>query len=150
MDYIAYLHKERNSDFGVSFPDFPGCITAGKTLDEAHRLAAEALELHIAGMVEEGEAVPGPSTLDELANDASRRNAVAFLVHVQPETGRTVRINITARGRQLEMIDHLAKEAGMTRSAYMVQSALGGLAVEIRKKPANTRRRAREKRRIRA
>jgi predicted RNase H-like HicB family nuclease len=32
MDYIAYLHKDRDSDFGVSFPDFPGCITAGKTL----------------------------------------------------------------------------------------------------------------------
>ena len=31
MEYIAYLHKDRKSDFGVSFPDFPGCITAGKT-----------------------------------------------------------------------------------------------------------------------
>ncbi len=37
MEYIAYLHKDRHSDYGVSFPDFPGCITAGKTLDEASR-----------------------------------------------------------------------------------------------------------------
>ncbi len=37
MEYIAYLHKDRKSDFGVSFPDFPGCITAGKTLDESAR-----------------------------------------------------------------------------------------------------------------
>src|SRR5213082_2505660 len=43
MDYIAYLHKDRKSDFGVSFPDFPGCITAGRTLEEARRRAAEAL-----------------------------------------------------------------------------------------------------------
>jgi predicted RNase H-like HicB family nuclease len=28
MDYIAYLHKESKSDFGVSFPDFPGVVTA--------------------------------------------------------------------------------------------------------------------------
>jgi predicted RNase H-like HicB family nuclease len=28
MEYIAYLHKEKKSDFGVSFPDFPGCVTA--------------------------------------------------------------------------------------------------------------------------
>ncbi|MBL0942631.1 MAG: type II toxin-antitoxin system HicB family antitoxin, partial [Alphaproteobacteria bacterium] len=35
MNYIALIHKDKNSDFGVSFPDFPGCITAGKTLDEA-------------------------------------------------------------------------------------------------------------------
>jgi len=28
MKYIAYLHKNKGSDFGVSFPDFPGCVTA--------------------------------------------------------------------------------------------------------------------------
>jgi predicted RNase H-like HicB family nuclease len=62
MEYIAYLHKDRDSDFGVSFPDFPGCVTAGRTLEEARRMAAEALALHIAGMIEDGEMVPDPST----------------------------------------------------------------------------------------
>jgi len=124
MDYIAYLHKDKGSDFGVSFPDFPGCITAGKTLDEAHRMAAEALALHIAGMVEDREEVPAPSMLDALADDPAMKGAVAFLVHVEPETERTVRINITAREKQLEEIDKLANKAGLTRSAYMVQSAL--------------------------
>jgi predicted RNase H-like HicB family nuclease len=56
MEYIAYLHKDRDSDYGVSFPDFPGCITAGKTLDEASRMAAEALALHIQDMIEDGDA----------------------------------------------------------------------------------------------
>jgi predicted RNase H-like HicB family nuclease len=62
VEYIAYLHKEAGSDFGVSFPDFPGCITAGKTLDEARRLAPEVLALHVQGMVEDGEKIPKPST----------------------------------------------------------------------------------------
>ncbi|MBV9154648.1 MAG: type II toxin-antitoxin system HicB family antitoxin [Acidobacteriaceae bacterium] len=124
MDFIAYLHKDKSSDFGVSFPDFPGCITAGKTLDEAHRMAAEVLGLHIAGMVEDGEEIPAASTLDALENDPAREGAVAFLVHVEPETERTVRINITAREKQLEKIDELANKAGLTRSAYMVKSAL--------------------------
>lgn len=100
MDYIAYLHKDRDSDFGVSFPDFPGCITAGKTLEKARRMAAEALALHIAGMVEEGEAIPEPSTLDSLAKDPALKGAVAFLVHVEPQTDRTMRVNITARAKQ--------------------------------------------------
>ena len=69
MEYIAYLHKDKGSDFGVSFPDFPGCITAGKTLEEARKLAVEALKLHMAGMIEDGEALPEPSTLDQLAED---------------------------------------------------------------------------------
>jgi hypothetical protein len=33
--YIALIHKEANSDYGISFPDLPGVISAGKTLDEA-------------------------------------------------------------------------------------------------------------------
>ncbi len=123
-DYIAYLHKDRNSDFGVSFPGFRGCITAGRTLEEAHRMAAEALALHITEMVEDGETVPEPSTLDTLAGDPALKDAVAFLVHVEPESERTVRINITVRAKQVDLIDQLARKADMTRSAYMVQSAL--------------------------
>src|SRR6266567_2280958 len=95
MDYIAYLHKDAKSDYGVSFPDLPGCITAGSTLEEAKRMAAEALSLHIAGMREDGQEIPEPSTLDELRNDPAMKGAVAFLVPAT-ELERTVRINITA------------------------------------------------------
>ena len=82
--YIAYLHKDRDSDFGVSFPDFPGCVTAGKTLEQASGMAAEALAMHIAGMIEDNEIVPTPSTLDDLKNDPGMKGAVAFLVSVEP------------------------------------------------------------------
>ena len=126
MEYIAYLHKDSKSDFGVSFPDFPGCVTAGKTLDEARRMAAEALTLHIGGMAEDGEAIPEPSTIDDVANDPAMKGAVAFLVSAEaPE--KTVRINITARDSQIEVIDMLARKTGMTRSSYMVQSAMLGV-----------------------
>jgi predicted RNase H-like HicB family nuclease len=123
MEYIAYLHKDRKSDFGVSFPDFPGCVTAGKTLEEARRMAVEALALHIQGMAEDGEAIPEPSTIDDVVDDPAMKGAVAFLVSVGLE--KTVRVNITARESQVEAIDQRAGAAGMTRSAYMVQAALG-------------------------
>jgi predicted RNase H-like HicB family nuclease len=125
MEYIAYLHKDKGSDFGVSFPDFPGCVTAGRTLEEARELAVEALTLHVAGMIEDGDALPEPSTLDALARDPAMKGAVAFLVSVEPPE-KTVRVNITARESQIEAIDRLARKAGMTRSAYMVQSAVRG------------------------
>ena len=136
MEYIAYLHKDRKSDFGVSFPDFPGCVTAGKTLDEARRMAGEALALHIRGMVEDGETVPDPSTIDDVAEDPAMKGAVAFLVSADLE--KTVRVNITARESQIERIDRLARQAGMTRSAYMVQASVER---ELRK-PAGDRRAA--------
>jgi predicted RNase H-like HicB family nuclease len=138
MNYIAFLHKDRKSDYGVSFPDFPGCITAGKTLEEAHRNAVDALTLHIEGLREDGDAIPKPSTLDSLEKHAARPGAMLLLVDI-PADEKTVRVNITARQSQIDTIDRLAESAGMTRSAYIVRSAMK----EIKKRPpspANTRR----------
>lgn len=56
--YQAEIHKNQDSDFGVSFPDFPGCVTAGKTLDEALSNAEEALQLHVDGMIADGKQIP--------------------------------------------------------------------------------------------
>ena len=123
MEYIAYLHKDKKSDYGVSFPDFPGCVTAGSTLEEARRLAAEALAFHVDGMRQDGEEIPKPSTLDGLRGDPAMKGAVAFLTELR-EPERTVRINITARKSQITEIDRRARAKGLTRSSYIVQSAL--------------------------
>ena len=123
MEYIAYLHKDTKSDYGVSFPDFPGCVTAAKTLEKARQGATEALSLHIAGMREDGERIPSPSTLDDLRDDPAMEGAVAFLVDAK-EPEKTVRINITARESQIAEIDHRARAAKLSRSAYMVHRAL--------------------------
>lgn len=121
-NYIAYLHKDRKSEFGVSFPDFPGCVTAGKTQEEALHRASEALTFHINGMAEDGEAIPKPSTIEDIEHDPARKNAIAFLVSANLE--KTKRINITARESQIEKIDRLAARAGLNRSAYMVRAAI--------------------------
>ncbi len=62
LSYIAYVRKDADSDYGVEFPDVPGCITAGRTLDEARAMAAESLAGHLAVLEEEGHAVAAPST----------------------------------------------------------------------------------------
>ena len=56
--YMALLRQEKDTDFGVDFPDFPGCITVGKTLEEAHKRASEALKFHIKGMLEDRDPIP--------------------------------------------------------------------------------------------
>jgi hypothetical protein len=111
-------------------------ITAGRTLEEARRGAAEALRFHIAGMIEDGEKLPNPSTTDDVAGDPALKGAVAFLVPAHSE--RTVRINITAPERQIEKIDRLARSAGLTRSAFLVRSA-------IRSRPAHEKQYKRKK-----
>jgi predicted RNase H-like HicB family nuclease len=138
MEFIAYLHKDGKSDYGVSFPDFPGVVTAGKTLEEARRLAAEALALHIQGMVEDGETIPEPSTLDDLVSDPAMKGAVAFLVSASAPDA-LIRVNITARESQMKQIDLLAEAVGMTRSAYMVRAATATAQRQRREKPGKRR-----------
>jgi predicted RNase H-like HicB family nuclease len=64
--YIALIHKETDSDYGVSFPGVPGTITAGKTLAEAMHLAANVLEFAADGW--DGP-FPAPRSIDELRMD---------------------------------------------------------------------------------
>jgi predicted RNase H-like HicB family nuclease len=78
--YIALVRKDSDSDFGVEFPDFPGCVTAGKDLEEARTLAEEALRFHIEGMIEDGESLPRPSRFEEIMSDPENRGTVALLV----------------------------------------------------------------------
>lgn len=121
--YIAIIHKDADSDYGVSFPDFPGCITAGHTLDEARLLAADALTLHIQGMNEDGEALPEPSSLDEISRNPGFMDGVAVLVD-GPKQAQTLRVNITISSEDLTTIDTYASRHGMTRSGFLVQSAI--------------------------
>jgi len=123
-NYIAIVHKEAKTDFGVSFPDFPGCITAGQTVDEAKDLAQEALALHIKGMIEDFDQMPVPSKLEDIMADAQYADAVAYLVISIPDTKpRTVRVNITVPEMTLKQIDAAAKKRGMSRSSFLVYLA---------------------------
>ena len=79
-DYIALVHKDPDSSYGVSFPDFPGCITAGDTIEEARKNADEVLPFHIEGMLEDGETLPVPSTLEQIRADPENHDVLAFLV----------------------------------------------------------------------
>jgi hypothetical protein len=97
------------------------------------------LALHIAGMTEDGEKNPKPSKIDDLAEDPDRKGAVAFLVSADFHKAKTVRVNVTARENQIKLIDRLAGEAGMTRSAYMVQSATSGLSCKERTRATKSR-----------
>jgi predicted RNase H-like HicB family nuclease len=123
-NYIAVVHKDPKSDFGVSFPDFPGCITAGSSIDEAKDMAHDALSLHIKGMIEDGENIPAPSKLEDIMDDPDYADAAAILiVSVSEVKPRSVRVNITVQEDILRKIDKVAKKRGMSRSSFLVHAA---------------------------
>jgi predicted RNase H-like HicB family nuclease len=122
--YIALIHKDANSDYGVSFPDLPGCITAGLDLDDAQRMAEEALSLHLEAMEADGEAIPEPSSLETVMADQENRSGVAILVNAPaPKAARAVRANVTMPEDDLDRIDHFAREHGYTRSGFLLHAA---------------------------
>jgi predicted RNase H-like HicB family nuclease len=122
--YIALIHKDPDSDFGVSFPDFPGCVNAGATLEEAAAMAAEALAGHIGLMADEGIPVPEPTSLDILMQDPENRSGVPVLVPgPPPKTARVQRVNITIPEDVLTAIDRYAEAHGFNRSGFLVQAA---------------------------
>lgn len=122
-NYIALIHKEPDSDYGVSFPDFPGVVTAGRDLDDARRMAEEALCLHVDGLFEDGEPVPEPATLEDVMADSENRDAVAVLIPLKATSKKVVRLNITLPEDVLEEIDAYASAHGLTRSGFLAQSA---------------------------
>jgi hypothetical protein len=98
-------------------------VTAGRTLDEARDMAAEALAFHLEGMAQDGEAVPEPSSLGEIMAIAENRNGVAVLVAAPDTEVRTVRVNITLPADVLNEIDRWAEREGFTRSGFLAKAA---------------------------
>jgi predicted RNase H-like HicB family nuclease len=119
ISYIGLIRKDSDSDFGADFPDFPGCISAGTTLEEARGMAQEALELHVHGMAEDGDVLPVPSSLDAIMADPDNGDAVAFLVTLPVTAERSVRVNITLPEPLLRRIDARARN----RSAFLARAA---------------------------
>lgn len=121
--YIGLIHKDADSDYGVSFPDFAGLVTAGTDLDDARRMAEEALALHVEGMLEDGEALPKPSSLVAVLENPENKGAVAMLVSVRSESKKAVRLNITLPEDVLREIDAFAEAHGLTRSGFLARAA---------------------------
>ena len=127
MFYIAFIHSDTDPGYGISFPDFPGCVSAGDTIDEAIQSGAKALAFHIEGMIQDGEKIPEPRSLQDVQADPSlaewREGAVICFVPAIFDKGSPRRVNISLDYGLLQAIDHAAKRRGMTRSAFLSSAA---------------------------
>ena len=129
--YIALIHKDPDSAYGVSFPDLPGCISAGDTVDEARANAVEALALHLEGLAEDRDAIPEPSSLEAIMSDRENREGVAILVDAPKPASVSVRINVTMPDDLLEKIDAKAAMRGLSRSGFFQVAARRELDADV-------------------
>jgi predicted RNase H-like HicB family nuclease len=124
------LHKDKDSDYGVTVPDFPGCFSAGDTVEDALSGAREAIELHLEGILADGEAVPQLFNIEDLQAKREYKGGVWHLVDIDPTkiSGQAQRINVTIPIMLLGRIDDAAKAEGTSRSAFLTSAAMEHIA----------------------
>jgi predicted RNase H-like HicB family nuclease len=133
--YVALVHHEPGTSYGVMFPDFPGCISAGKNFEEARANASEALAAHVELMLADGDAIPKPRNWESIrkANKDCEgqsvrcwvdfKNAIVTMIPLLPVAGKPVRLNVSLDKNLVKTIDHVASSRGMTRSGFLAEAA---------------------------
>lgn len=115
---------ERGPDgFGVYFPDLPGCVSAGRTMQEAALGAEEALTGHLAVMAEHGDPIPDPSEIDAIEAEEGSIEVARILVRGE-RPGKAVRVQISMEEGLLARIDRVAGN----RSRFLAEAAAAKLA----------------------
>lgn len=126
MRYPVVIHKDKDSAYGVTVPDIPGCFSAGDTIDEALENTREAIFAHLELVTADGGDVPGARVIEEhQANKGNAAGTWAFVdVDVEELLGPAERVNVTIPKRALQKIDMAAKLRGDTRSDLLTRAAL--------------------------
>jgi predicted RNase H-like HicB family nuclease len=127
MLYPVYVHKDPDSAYGVTVPDFPGCFSAADDLAEVSRLAQEAVEVHFEG---EDVEIPTPTPIEKLTADPNYENGFWILLDIDLSKVKTksVRLNISLPANLVGQIDRYAAEHHMTRSGFLAKAALQAIS----------------------
>jgi len=124
--YVAFVHGKPGT-YGISFPDFPGCVSGGASVDAALKSGIDALHFHMEGMVEDGAVIPAPSSVEavraSLQFAGELEDAVITLVPVVTPAGRPVRLNVSLDKALVTAIDEAAERTGQTRSGFLAEGA---------------------------
>ena len=124
MKYPIVIHKEQDSDYGVIFPDIPGCFSAGTSIEEAISMAQEAAECHIEGLLLDSDPIPTAKSIENHKNNPDYQDGIWALIEIDISklSLKSKRVNITIPERLLNTIDHYARNHGKTRSGLLAQA----------------------------
>jgi len=133
--YPAVLELAANGEFGVFFPDLPGCVSGGHNEREAWASAEAALELHVAGLIEDGNALPEPSRPSALVPDHDVAQVAIALIGVKADQPK-VRVNVVLDAALLDAIDRNSdnRSAFLSRAARRQLAEVGGAVMPVKSK----------------
>ena len=125
--YIALIDG-KSGGYGVVFPDLPGCVAMGRSVEHALANAAEALRDWVEVIEENGETVPAPKSMEKLRRDRDVAKALAAgatlaTIPLVRETGKPTKANLSIDSGILAAIDEEAARRKLTRSAFVEMMA---------------------------
>lgn len=118
------LVDRKGEAYEICFPDFPGFVAVGRSPEEAIAEGAEALGLHVAAMVANGDALPTPTPLGDVEMPAKEEAVVAVTLVPVIIPGRARTIEVTLDESLIDEIDNEADD----RSAFIAEAARAALA----------------------
>ena len=113
--YPAWIDGEQGA-YGVSFPDLPGIVAMGTTVDEALLHAEEALRDYVIETERDGEPITPPTSIEHVETPSGYTLVSVPLIRL---SGRSVRANLTLDEGVAAFIDGEARRRNMTRTAYV-------------------------------
>src|SRR6267378_5563871 len=120
--YPAVLERGAKGTFGAWFPDFPGCVAAGKSQEEAIEKAENTLAQAVDALIEQDRALPSPTPFGRIVLPKGCDLLAYFIVGVDPPDP-SERVNVYLPKSLIGRVDRRAAELGMSRSSFF------GLAV---------------------
>ncbi len=125
MHYLVVIHKDLDSDYGVTVPDLPGCFSAGSTMDEVLKMTREAILFHLEGLLNDDEPIPDPLPIEAHQQNPDYRDGIFMLIEIDPSeiAGEVRRINITMPKKILARLDRYVAVNGGNRSAVLTEAA---------------------------
>ena len=115
MRYPAVIDGKKGA-YGVTFPDLPGIVAMGKTLDEALVNAEEALRDYVVETEKDGETITPPRALEQVKIPGGSLLVSVPLLRL---SGRSVRANMLLDEGVAAFIASEARRRGITRTAYV-------------------------------
>lgn len=129
LSYLAILEPSTDG-YGVYFPDLPGCISFGETIEDARKNATEALELHIYGMEKDSDPLPEPSKSfpsEDLSSDNIIVSITIFPDVVRNEMdNKRVKTNVTIPA----WLKEIAEERGVNYSRLLETALIEYLGIK--------------------
>ena len=123
MIYPVCVHKDLNSAYSVTIPDFPGCFSAADELEDLPRMVQEAVEVHFQG--EDGD-IPLPSPVEAFLGVPEYEGGFWMFIDIDLSrvSTKSVRLNISLPAYLVSRIDRHAAEHHESRSGFLARAAL--------------------------